>query len=339
MPYFERLDAGEFRIVRLQPGDHLPGLIAQPPVLIEFRTVTGLYEVAIAGRHRKLAAQCRVEFRGQGDIALRQQALQGAEAFRQSADTRSTGQHLCKPCRARQRVPHPRQIARSAAADGDAAERPRQIGQRRQQRPDFFAKPRFIDETGNFIEPGADRRRIEQRVGEPRGQRPRSRRRHREIDDREQAALLGPGQGARQFEIGPGGGIDQQTRGGKFKPRLAQMRHAARLRHHDIVEKPAQGGDLRALEAAEAIERRNPEMSFQALLGGDRIEPRRGQWRHRGAGAVEQQGEFRLGQQPVRDDDFPGSEARQIGAEPERAGRHHREFPGTDIRPGQRHAA
>jgi hypothetical protein len=104
------------------------------------------------------------------------------------------------------------EVARTAAVEAQARERPQEVGRVGQRAAQGLAHRRRLDQEIERIEPPVDGLGVGQRTREPLGEQARPGGRHREIDRRQQRALARAAQGPRELEIGASGGIDFEAR-------------------------------------------------------------------------------------------------------------------------------
>ena len=125
VPDFERPHAGRLGVAHLQRGDDAARLIAQRARLVERRLVSGADETAVAAERRQFVGQRSRQFGGDGRIGPAQRRDRFGDIARHLRQRREPGG---KFHRGENPVTDRGEIARAAAADHDARQRPRQIG-------------------------------------------------------------------------------------------------------------------------------------------------------------------------------------------------------------------
>ena len=191
-----------------------------------------------------------------------------------------------------------------------------------------------VEKPFHRVEAGIDAGGIGERRGETRRKFPRARRRDRPVDGRHQRAFGLAGERAHQFEIGAGRRVDRHGVGDRDAPGRFQRRQAAHLCQLHIVDQRAHGRDLGAGELAEAFQRADIQMIFQAPFGLRAVEAGGGQRRHRAA-RVKRSFQLIGFQQVFRHEQFAGPEAGKLCAQRGRIEGRHGKVAGRDIDPGK----
>ena len=97
--------------------------------------------------------------------------------------------------------------------------------------------------------------------------------RHRAVDGGQQAATNLARQGAGQFQIAPGGGVNRHGLPARDLVRRRQARQAADLGHLQIFHQGAAGGQFGSAEVAKGVQGGNLIQRGQAPLTGARVKP------------------------------------------------------------------
>src|SRR5262249_20972317 len=153
--------------------------------------------------------------------------------------------------------------ARAAAAEGEARKRALEIGHAFQALAQRLAQALVGDEGGDYVLARRDRRGIGERRRQPGRQQASAGAGARAVDGGEQRALALAGEAAQQLEIAAGGGVDLQHRALGEPARRRETRQLAGLGQLDVVDERAGGGELRARERAEAVERLHAVERFE----------------------------------------------------------------------------
>ena len=228
-----------------------------------------------------------------------------------------------------------REIARAAAAERQAGQRPADVGRFGQRRPAIPPQHRIVREQRYRIEPVTDRLRIGERRRQPLGQQPGAARRDGAVDRIDEAPLPLARQRAGDLEIGAARLVDQQMARRHAPSRRFEPRQPTGLGEPHIVEKRPGGGELGPREAAEAVERMHLEMLLEPRLAGRRIEMGRRQRRQRRSGSRQLGGDRSGRSRRVGDNDLAGLEPRHLAWQQGRIDRHDREFACRNVDRGE----
>ena len=136
-----------------------------------------------------------------------------------------------------------------------------------------------------------------------------------------------------QLEIAPRRRVDQHQALGLDAPRPVEAGQSPFLRQLEIAQDGAGRRQLGPAERAEPVERGDAEGDAQAALGADAVEARVRQRRDGGTGLAA--GAVELGQQPGRDQDLAGGQARECGRQLAPGDRFGGEGAGRDVDPGE----
>ena len=218
---------------RLQLQDHAAAVVAQRARLIEFGPDARAHEAAVAGQRRQVVAEAfgqqgaelgevgmqagvqRLERLGHLGGQLDQRVLGGdEEAGDRLADAEAVAQAA--------------EVAGTAAAQRQAAERARHVAQALQRLAQLLPLRPVLAEPGDGIQPRVDGGGIEQRPRQPRGQQARAGRGHRAVDRGQQRAFAGAGGGLLDLQAGPRRRIDGHDVGLAGPARRGQARGACR---------------------------------------------------------------------------------------------------------------
>lgn len=126
-------------------------------------------------------------------------------------------QHGAEPRGFAERVAQRGEIARAAAAEREALQRPRNVGAAPQRRAQVLAQPLGAEEELDRVEPVGDRARVGEGRREPLGEQPRSGPRDGPVDGGEEAAAALAGESLRQLEIAPCRGVDLHHGAGRSR--------------------------------------------------------------------------------------------------------------------------
>ena len=165
------------------------------------------------------------------------------------------GERLDKRVGPGQTVADGRQVARAAAAQGEARQRPFHVRAALQAIPDSAARRLTLDKELHHVQPARDGLRIGERSGEMGGQEPAAGAGRGAVDQIEQAVPPLAGQALDELQVAPGGGVDFHG-GALLEPaRPAEARQLPLLGELNIFDQRPGGGQLGAAEAAERIQR------------------------------------------------------------------------------------
>jgi len=101
----------------------------------------------------------------------------------------------------------------------------------------------------------------------------------------------------------------------------------------------AERRDLGTAQGAEAVEGVDAIEPLDPRLGGRRLGQGLGDGLHEAALGLQRHGQFRVGEQPLRDEDFRGRQRRQDGGQSITAGRDHLDLAGGKLDAGHRRLA
>ena len=306
---FQAAHAGFFGVARLQGGDHAARLVAQRARFVQARVVAFAHKAAVTLE--------RGEFRGKRARQFGGQHAVGAAAGLQRAG--DVGRHILERRQSagevggrQHAVADGGEIARSAAVNGQASQRTRQIGRRLQPRARIGARRNVIDEACDTIEPPPDGLGIGERRRQSLRQQARAGRGDRAVDRVQQRAAPLARKRAHQFEIAAGGLVDRDGCARAFAQRRRQRRAFADLRALDVGDAGRGGGQLQPRERAEGFAGRHREERGQPPLGAGAIEHVAGERRHRRQRAPIRH-EVGVGKQSVRHDDLARLQPRDLG--------------------------
>ncbi len=284
--------AGLLRVARLKGRHDLPRILPEQPRLIDLGQEARPHEAAVAPRERQFVGQGGGERRADLRIDAGQRPADLGEGRGQ---VRRRAQRLRDPQCRREAVAHRREVARPGTAEADAGEGARQVRRGSQRLAAGMAEGGILDETGDGILPPGDAGQVGERPGQMLGQEARAVRRHRAVDGGEQAPRPLAGEGARQFEVGPRGGIDGERRAGLLAARHGERRAGGELGAGDVEEARSRRRDLRAAEPAEPVEGRDAVLLADPPLGGRGFEFGLGQRDHGGLRILPQPRQGRIG--------------------------------------------
>ncbi len=313
MLQFELPRFGQLAIARLQRRDHLAGFVAQRAGFVERRIEAPPHEAAVAPLQRQALGQRLAEPGGERGVDRRRRrppprAVPSGGGGRRPALRRAPAAAI-RPSRtaARSRGP-PRSSARrdSARVRSGAA-----LSAARTSRRKPGSSTKNATEScrrAMSLTPG-------QRRGEALGEQPTARRGDGAVDRANERAFARAAERSGQFEIGARSGVDRHM-GLAAKPRRQAKRRArGKLRALDIEKRRGGGGDFRAGEAAETVQRREPKIIADAPLGRGALAglpPERDQRRPRGGAYARKAGRL---DEPIRRDDLGRVDARDFGLE------------------------
>ena len=249
------------------------------------------------------------------------------------------GEQVAQAAGAGQRLPHGGEVARPAAAEAQARQRPFEIGAALEQAAQLLARALLRDEVAHRVEARVDRAGVGERGRQALRQQPAARRGDGAVDDAEQAALAFAGQGAGELQVAPRRRVDRHHPGGVEAPRRLQPRQLALLRELDVLDQRPAGGELGAAEAAEGVEGGDAEGGLEAPLPAAAVEAAGGLRSQDILAVAEQLEEFRLLEQAVGDQQLGRFQARELGGEGPRGDRGGEEVAGGHVEPGQRQLA
>src|SRR3954451_8698677 len=127
----------------------LPALVAQRAQLVQLAADALADEATVAGEERRLVDEVAGE-------PVRE-TVGGLEAAPHPGERRLPGQHFAQPLGPLQRLGDGQEVARAAAAEAEAGERPLQVRAAAQRLANLVAQRFGISEALDRVEPGADR--------------------------------------------------------------------------------------------------------------------------------------------------------------------------------------
>ena len=155
------------------------------------------------------------------------------------------------------------------------------------------------------------------------------------VHDGKQAAVAGAIRPAGKFEACAGGSVDCHQAAVAGTARRLEHRRRAGLGEGHVVDQRPGGGDLRAGEITERIQRPDAEQAFKPAAGGVTVEGGRPERGKRNAGLLDGITDHLIGEQALMQHKFAGGEARQGGGQGRGVDRLDLEGAGGDIRIGE----
>ncbi len=226
--------------------------------LPEVRRSSSSAIVVALGDEAALAAFGRRRGDERADVEIGQRAV-AAERWQQPVQQRGALlaplQMLHHPPRLGQTVAQLAEIARGPAPRHHPAQRPADVGQRAQHRPQILAQQRIVQQPLHQFEPFGDRLNARKRRGQILRQLPRAGAGDAAVDGVDQAALAGALATGENFQAGPRRLVHRQMRRAAARDRRQQQRQRAAPGVVEIGDQPPGGCQHRAGEAAKAIER------------------------------------------------------------------------------------
>ena len=179
-----------------------------------------------------------------------------------------------------------------------------------------------------------DQPQIPRRRRNPPLQQPGPTCRHRAVHGRQQGPLPSARQGLRQFQIAPRCRVDLHCPPRHLALRRAQQWKFSALGQFEIVHQRAQSRDFRPAKRPERLHRADTIQRLQPGLAANTVKARPGHWRDSRAHFCGKPPKFQLA--PLCHQQLAWRDAREFGLQPGQRQRHHPQFAGRNIRPGQR---
>ena len=216
----------------LQIGDHAAAVVAQGAGGVQFGTIVGPDEAAVAGQMRRLLHQTVDQIGHQA----RQVGRQAETVQRQGNAARLAGQRIDlaheqagDPLGDRQADARRRKIARAAAPQGQPPDRAGDIGGRLEVFAQVAAQIAPLQHPFDGVELFVDGQGIAQRPGDPFRQRPRAARGDGAVDAGQQRPFAFAPLGPVDLQTGAGRRVDGQEAAFAQTARRGQGRNLARL--------------------------------------------------------------------------------------------------------------
>ena len=237
--------AGLAAVALLEPHHVLPAGIAQGAQLVEPGVHALADEAALAGQQGRLVDQRPAD-------PLRQ-ARGWLEPGRDGAECRLARNSACKRAARSAAWRDRQQVARAAAAECCAGQRPLQVRAAAEQGARLLPQRLAQQQALDGVEPGADGGGVGERGRDALGQEAGAGTGDGAVDRVQERALASAGEAPGQLQVATGGTVDLQDAVGLDPARRRETWQHALLGQLEIVEEGARGRELGPLEAAEAI--------------------------------------------------------------------------------------
>ena len=227
------------------------------------------------------------------------------------------------------------EIARAAAIEAEARQRAQEIRRRGEALAQGFAQRRRLDEEGQRVEPLVDLAGVGERARQALGEQARAGGRRGHVDRGDERARALARERAGEFEIGARRGVDFEPGAARAPRRRREPRRRVDLGALDVAQRQGRGGDFRAAELTEALQRldavelSDPLLRARAVAG---IAPQR---RRGNPGLRDQPGKAGIVEQGLRRDDLARLQARDFEPEARFVGLAQIERAGRDVERGQ----
>ena len=210
------------------------------------------------------------------------------------------------------------EVARAAALEPEARQRPREVGRALQHPAQPVAQVAVVGEERDRIVPRPDGVDLGERPGQALRQKPRPARGHGPVDGGERRfppARRKACGSVRDWRASPRRWTSAAP-GAVAARRVAGPAGCRAASSPRRTERRARRRDLGAAEGAERVERRDAEMILEPPLRGGRVEALAGEGRHGGAGLAPQARKSRILEDCIRQEDLARFEPRDLGGEP-----------------------
>ena len=187
----------------------------------------------------------------------------------------------------------------------------------------------------DHVEPVGDRPGSVKGAARQSGKQTRTPRRHRAVDDGEQAAAPLARKCRRELEVAPRRRIDLEHRPRPHLLQRLEARQLALLGELDVIEERPRGGELGAAEAAEAVERLDAIIGLEPAPAAVAVEARGGLRRGARTPVGKRCRERLPRQEAVREDELARLEARKRARERAGLDRLDMEVAGREVEPGK----